>query len=282
MATEAETSHQEAIPAPEASAPSAAPATSPGPVPERLLAWQRSAGNAAVSRYLRPSAAARTAGRPLADRRSNGTTASASAASDVQLQRAIAARAEPSSAPSPSPASAPGPAHAPGAVDPARRFIADYARRVPGYSLVAHAIGADPITGEPVQGSLVAEVVGLIPGGAALMQRLQQSGALERASAWLTDEVSKLELTYERIAQLFERAWDNLSAWDLIDPGAAWDRLARIFDPPIARVRAFAERAAEKLFEFSLEAMLAAGGGAAEQVMGVAATRRPGVRRDRP
>jgi hypothetical protein len=114
------------------------------------------------------------------------------------------------------------------------------------------------------------------------MQRLQQSGALERASAWLTDEVSKLELTYERIAQLFERAWDNLSAWDLIDPGAAWDRLARIFDPPIARVRAFAERAAEKLFEFSLEAMLAAGGGAAEQVMGVAATRRPGVRRDRP
>jgi hypothetical protein len=226
----------------------------------RVLALQRSAGNAAVSRYLAQGGGPRAL--------SPGASARATAHPAALGLAREAAAPVPAAAPAPT-APAPAPAAPAAAVDPARRFIADYARRVPGYSLVAHAIGADPITGEPVRGSLLREVIGLIPGGAALMERLEQSGAIERASAWLSEEVTKLDLTYERIADLFGRAWDSISAWDLIDPGAAWERLSRIFDAPIARVRAFAERAAEKLFELSLEAMLAAGGGAAEQVLGV-------------
>jgi hypothetical protein len=109
----------------------------------------------------------------------------------------------------------------------------------------------------------------MIPGGAALMERLEQSGVLPKASAWLSEEIGKLGLSFAQIAGLFERAWDSISAWDLIDPAGAWARLSSIFEPAIAKVVAFAERAAEKLFEFSLEAMLAAGGGAATQVMGV-------------
>jgi hypothetical protein len=101
------------------------------------------------------------------------------------------------------------------------------------------------------------------------MQRLEQSGALDRAGPWLQQEIQTLNLSYATISQLFERAWDSITAWDLFDPAAAWGRLAGIFGPPIDRVIAFAERAAEKLLEFALEAMLAAGGGAAEQIMGI-------------
>ena len=142
---------------------------------------------------------------------------------------------------------------------------------MPGYNLLAHAIGSDPITGARVggEGSLLREVVELVPGGAELMQRLQQSGAIDRAGAWLRQEIPTLGLSYATISSLFERAWDSLSAWDLIDPAAAWERLSGIFAPPIERVIAFAERAAEKLLELSLEAMIAAGGGASEQVLGI-------------
>lgn len=211
--------------------------------PAQVIALQRSAGNQAVLRAMRSS--------------SNG-----------QIQREPAGPpAPPGLAPAPPGPGGAAPARPAGSVDPALSFIADYARKVPGYTLVAHAVGADPITGQPVPGSLVKEIVALIPGGAALMERLEQSGVLPKASAWLSDEIGKLGLTFDTIAGLFKQAWDSISAWDLFDPAAAWSRLSKIFDPPIAKVTAFAERAAEKLFEFSLEAMLAAGGGAASQVM---------------
>lgn len=229
---------------------SRAPALSPA----MALQLQAGAGNAAVAALIARQAAP-------------ATPADAAPA-------AGAAPTAPAPAPAPAPSAPGGAEGAPAAeqeVDPALEFIAGYARRVPGYNLLTHAIGADPITGARVggEGSLLREVIGLVPGGAELMQRLQQSGAIDRAGAWLRQEIPTLGLSYEAISSLFSRAWDSISAWDLLDPSAAWDRLSAIFTPPIDRVIAFAERAAEKLFEFSLEAMIAAGGGASEQVLGV-------------
>jgi hypothetical protein len=216
------------------------PAMSPG----LALQLQRSAGNAAVS---------------------------------GMIARQAAAAAAPPPAPTAAPVSVPtstGPAAAgrEQEVDSALTFIADYARRVPGYTLLTRAIGSDPITGQRVDsstGAIVREIAAIVPGGTEMLQRLEQSGALDRAGAWLQQEIPALGLSYERISQLFQQAWDSISAWDLFDPAGAWDRLAHIFQGPVDRLIAFAERASEKLLEFALEAMLAAGGGASEQVMAI-------------
>jgi hypothetical protein len=249
---------QQAEPAQDVAPPAAAPvgAASPVAAPQGWTAAQAPALSPAMVLRLQSGA---------------GNAAVAS-----MLARQPAPPPAPVAAAAPAPAAEPAPAAAAQSegeqeVDPALEFIAGYARRVPGYMLLAHAIGADPITGARVggEGSLLREVISVIPGGGELMQRLQQSGAIDRAGAWLRQEIPTLGLSYGAIATLFERAWDSISAWDLWDPSAAWDRLASIFMPPIERVIAFAERAADKLLEFALEAMLAAGGGASEQVLGI-------------
>jgi hypothetical protein len=196
------------------------------------------------------------------------------AAAAPSAASAAAAAAQPAGAAVPG--GSPAGQAAPGAasereVDPALEFIAGYARRVPGYGLLTAAIGADPITGQAVEGggSLLREVVALVPGGAALMQRLEQSNAIDKAGAWLRQEIPTLGISLRSISDLFQRAWDSLTAWDLFDPAAAWERLSGIFRPPLDRVIAFAGRAADKLLELALEAMLAAGGGAAGHVLGI-------------
>jgi hypothetical protein len=144
--------------------------------------------------------------------------------------------------------------------------IAGWARRIPGYDLLCFALGRDPVADRPVERNaqnLVGGVLGLVPGGQALWANLQQSGALDRTFAWLGEEIPKLGLTWDTIRGLFSRAWDSLSASDLLNPAGAWERLAAIFGPPLARLRAFAGAAALKVAEFVFEAV--AGG----SVMGV-------------
>jgi len=230
------------VPAPAAlQAPIAWGATvSPAMSPALALQLQRSAGNAAVAGL-------------------------------IARQSAAAAPPAPGAVSAPTPPAAAAPAQ-PQTVDPARSFIDDYARRIPGYSLLTRVIGTNPITGVAVDSSaaaIVRDIAAIVPGGTEMLQRLEQSGALSRAGAWLQEEIPTLGLSFERISDLFQRAWDSISAWDLFDPAAAWERLEHIFMPPIQRLIAFAERAADKLLEFALEAMLAAGGGAAEQVMAI-------------
>jgi hypothetical protein len=150
--------------------------------------------------------------------------------------------------------------------------LAGIARRVPGYELLAVALGRDPISGRPAERgreAVLRALIALVPGGAAVMANLQQSGALQRAGAWLSSAVPKLGLTWEAIGGLFARAFGALKASDVLNPGAAWARLGGIFEPPLTRLRAFASAALGKLRELAFEAALAMGGGLAGQVMAV-------------
>jgi hypothetical protein len=146
------------------------------------------------------------------------------------------------------------------------------ARKVPGYDLLALALGRDPISGQTVERSgmaVVRGVAGLIPGGAAVLANLEQSGALQRAGAWLSAEIPKLGLTWEAIGGLFSRAFSALKASDILNPAAAWERLAGIFAPPLARLRDFGVAGLIKLREFVFEGALAMAGGAAAPIMAV-------------
>ncbi|MEV5409786.1 DUF4157 domain-containing protein [Thermopolyspora sp. NPDC052614] len=151
-------------------------------------------------------------------------------------------------------------------------WLRDHARSVPGYDLLAFALGRDPISQDKVDRNavnLIKGVVGLIPGGAAIFDNLQRARVIQRAYAWFSAEIGKLNLTWSSIRGLFARAWDALSIGDLRSPGRAWEKIKAIFGPPLARIRDFAVAAGRKALEFVFEGALALAGGAAGRVLAV-------------
>jgi hypothetical protein len=151
-------------------------------------------------------------------------------------------------------------------------FIRDKARILPGYDLLAFALGRDPVTQDPVARTatnLIKAVLGLIPGGAALFENLQGAGVIQRAFEWVSAETAKLGLTWQAFKALLAQVWDSLSLGDLASPGAAWERLKAVFGPPLGRLVAFAGAAGRRLLELVFEGALALGGGAAQRVLDI-------------
>ncbi len=248
--------------------------------PAALPALQRRAGNAAVARALaRPSTPTTTSASPAPDVTAAGAAPASTSDAGPVVQSATAP---------------PGPA-APavqrgvwgtitGAVSGAASAVTSgvrervlgtigtWARRIPGYGVLCVALGRDVITQLPVTRdatSIIGALVGLVPGGSAIWENLQQSGAVARAGEWVSGELQRLNLTWDAIRGLFSRAWDAVGASDLLHPAAVWERLSGIFSAPIARLRQFASAAGGKLMEFVFEGVLTTAGGAGGQVMGI-------------
>ncbi|MDC7122031.1 hypothetical protein OMK64_10830 [Cellulomonas fimi] len=258
-----------------------------------LLALQRGAGNAAVARALGAGAAARAADGETPSSAAGPqalpgvTTPGSTATPDARGTALDAGRPAP-------PPRAPGPVGAgpapvlqrgvwdtvAGAADAAAAglrtevlgTIGRWAREIPGYGVLCVALGRDPVTGRTVPRdatTVVGALVGLVPGGHALWENLQQSGAVERAGAWVAQELDRLGLTWDAVRGVFARAWDAVSASDLLDPAGLWERLAGILEGPVARLRAFASAAGSKLMELVVEGVMSSAGGFGAQVMGV-------------
>jgi hypothetical protein len=156
------------------------------------------------------------------------------------------------------------------ALNAALTFIKDHARSIPGYDVLAFIIGKDPITQETVDRNavnLLKAVAGLIPGGAQLFENIQKAGVIQRAYEWFSTEVAKLGLTWAMIRGLFQQAWDALSVSDLISPSSAWEKIKRIFGPPVGKIVDFALAAGGKILELIFEGALALGGSAGQYVL---------------
>lgn len=151
-------------------------------------------------------------------------------------------------------------------------FLRERAVSLPGYDLLAFAVGRDPITQRPVErtaANLLRAVIGLIPGGRALYENLQRAGVVQRAFVWLSAEIGKLGISWAAIRDLLGQVRDSLGASDIVNPGRAWEKLRAIFAPPLGRLRAFAGAVGEKILEFVFEGALALAGGAAQQVLAI-------------
>jgi hypothetical protein len=151
-----------------------------------------------------------------------------------------------------------------GLLDRAIDFIKERARSIPGYDLVAFALGRDPVTQQPVErtaSNLLRAVVGLIPGGAAIFENLQRSGALQRAFEWVTGELERLGLTWTNIRGAIARFLATLGPGDLLNLGGVFERARAIFGPLLSRAVQFALAAGKKLFQFVFEAVMASAGG---------------------
>jgi hypothetical protein len=150
--------------------------------------------------------------------------------------------------------------------------IASFARNIPGYALLTVALGRDPISGATVERNapnLIRGVLSLVPGGAAMFDNLQQSGAIDRAFAWFNAEINQLGLTYDNIRATFRRALDSLSGWDILNPIGAIQRVVGVFTPMLAALRTFAAAAGRKVLEFIFEGVLTMAGPLGQQVLGI-------------
>lgn len=141
--------------------------------------------------------------------------------------------------------------------------LSNFARQIPGYGLFTFIIGRDPFTGNAVERSainLVGAVMQLIPGGEEKFRQVQESRALEKVFAWVRDETTKRNLSWERVAATFAAAWNSLSAQDILQPLATLQRIAGIFRPLLLDVMGFVGSALEKILEFIFQAAMGAGG----------------------
>ncbi len=185
-------------------------------------------------------------------------------------------------------------------------ILSGLVRNIPGYNLLALALGRDPLTGETVKGDGLAwgkAIAGLLPGAAALFANLEKAGVLERAVAWFKEEIQKLGLSCAAIKNLFTQAWEAIvgtpsrqeetaerkSGWlgkaiqavkqvgatvvsigkALLSPGEAFNKIKEIFLPPIQRVIAFLGKAGPKLMEFLFEGALVLANAPVQKIMEV-------------
>ncbi len=150
--------------------------------------------------------------------------------------------------------------------------VAQLASRMPGYPLLTVILGRDPVTGNAVERNatnLIQGILSFVPGGDQMFRNLQESRALENAFHWLSEQVTRLNLTWDAIRGLFQRTWESLSAGDLLNPGAAFERIRNIFAEPVQRIRNFASAVGQKILEFVFEGAIRLAGGSADQVMGI-------------
>lgn len=143
--------------------------------------------------------------------------------------------------------------------------LASRADRVPGFRLLAFAVGSNPITGAPVARNartLLEALEPVLP--TRLVEQLRETQALERAFDWFRRKLDALDITPRSMLDLLRRAWDEMRIVDGLQEN--WDRLKRIFGPAIGRITTFVRTVGSKLLEFVLEAAVTAIGGAGGQV----------------
>jgi Domain of unknown function (DUF4157) len=102
--------------------------------------------------------------------------------------------------------------------------VRDLARSVPGYDMLTVVAGYDPIANRTVDRSpenLVRGVMGLVPFGNVVANKLLELGILQDAFRMVDAGLTAHNLTLERIQREIDQAWDELSIDKGIDGNVA-------------------------------------------------------------
>lgn len=143
-----------------------------------------------------------------------------------------------------------------------------YARDVPGYRLVTFILGKSPITGERVDRNatnLLGALLGMIPGGNRLFERLKESRVIEEAYTWVSGRLGSLKITWARIKGLI----DALIAYLPALPSNAIAKAKSLFAPLVRDIVTFVGEVKDKILEFIIRGALKLAGPLAEKVWGV-------------
>ncbi|WP_299899260.1 DUF4157 domain-containing protein [uncultured Aquimarina sp.] len=132
-------------------------------------------------------------------------------------------------------------------------WILDNARNLPGYLLFTVIIQYDPLRGErvePTPTNLLRGLIGLVPFGVAIFDKLQEYSILQRVFDWVTGKLSELNLTTRALLDLVEETWENNSATSFI--GA----LREEFNDLVDRVTTFASSLVDQIIDWIKEALI--------------------------
>lgn len=133
-----------------------------------------------------------------------------------------------------------------------------FARKIPGYPLLTVILGKDPFSLKKVARSpenIIHGFMSLIPGGTEKFNKMKETGAIAKASAWIEGAIATLNLTWKMIRNLFIKAWNTLSLKDLKAPTKAFTRIVNLFAAPIARLFNFIVAVLKKVIEIILSIM---------------------------
>jgi hypothetical protein len=141
--------------------------------------------------------------------------------------------------------------------------LSEFCQEIPGYGLIKVMLGRDPFTNASVPRTAMTVVrafAEFIPGGTEKVEQLQQSGALERAYNWFTEETQARNLTWTRVTSTFAQVWAMLSLESVLHPIDTLRNLINLFRPLLGDLVSFAGAALLKLLELIYEAAMGAGG----------------------
>jgi DNA uptake protein ComE-like DNA-binding protein len=132
-------------------------------------------------------------------------------------------------------------------LDDARRWIGERARALPGWTLLALALGADPVTRTPVARSGRAVLRALIeaaPLGNALEGALDRYGVIDRAGAWADGVLARAVRIAQALRAGMTELLMGLGPADLLSPVDSWARAQRLVGAPAREAWALASAAA--------------------------------------
>lgn len=87
--------------------------------------------------------------------------------------------------------------------------LASYARHIPGYTLFTVIIGFNPLTGSRVERTavnLLQGLMGLVPFGTAIFDKLSELGIIQDAFTWVESQLATLDLSLSRLERMLEEA----------------------------------------------------------------------------
>lgn len=137
-------------------------------------------------------------------------------------------------------------------------FLRENAAHIPGYTLMSVILGRDPFTQQAVERNAVNIIrgfMGLMPGGEAQFQQMQETGAIDRIANWIESTIERFGITWEFIRNLFLSLWNAFTIQDLIQPVEAFTRIIAQFREPIGRLVGFLIEVIRKIIEVILEVM---------------------------
>ena len=144
--------------------------------------------------------------------------------------------------------------------------IDEYARQVPGYTLLTVILGRNPLTGETVvrnADSLMSGLLGLIPVvGPQLYARLKETRALETAYEWVMGKLPLLNVSLTRVQQAINKAQSLFSL------RAPVQSIKPAFRPIYDDLMTLVSAVKDKVLEFIVKGALKLAGPYADQVWG--------------
>jgi phage-related protein len=137
--------------------------------------------------------------------------------------------------------------------------VAGYARHIPGYTLFTVIIGFNPLNGARVERNamnLVEGLMGLVPFGTAIFDKLRELGILQDAFDFIERQLASFDLSLERIERTIDAAWDDMDFIRLDPFDYNVGVLTRHFGALVDDVRSFAGSVVDRIIELIKEAVV--------------------------